>query len=251
MHRTILQLLGAYTELSERVGNTVLYTGYGNAASCRRAFWGGCRTNLPVFRSWEWSLHNYNTSNDIEFLCHRVSYWTRTVRTRKVGKMQIESYTNALTDLLKQTAVIGKDIADSAWDILLHGVRAEGIVILLITIVSGLLLWKGLHLIISSLPRLAAKRDTVLGILGLFAAFSVYQLRNALLMVITPDYYIVKTLVASGTSIASGTNSSIDSGVLNSLWNAVPPTSGLIVKFVVVILAVGVVIFLAREKKTV
>ena len=165
--------------------------------------------------------------------------------------MQIESYANALTDLLKQTAVVGKDIADGAWDILLHGVRAEGIVILLITIVSGLLLWKGLHLIISNLSRLAAKRDTVLGILGLFAAFSVYQLRNALLMVVTPDYYIVKTLVASGTSVVSGTNSSINAGVLNSLWNAVPPTSGLIVKFVVVILAVGVVIFLAREKKTV
>lgn len=139
-----------------------------------------------------------------------------------------------MADIVAGVADTSKQIASNIWDIAVSGVRAEGITLLLLTIVSAILAIRAISFVFKA-EKLVPYKNIFRGLLSLTGALEVFHLRDPLIMIIAPKYFIVKstiqTAVTTGTSPAIQLPLPIQSSVLMPLFGLV----------LVILTAVGII----------
>lgn len=138
-----------------------------------------------------------------------------------------EAIETALANLTRLTG----DAVTWTWDIVVTGVRTEGIVLLLLAAIGAVSVTYGLSTLIGAIPVIARYRRVALGLVATTAGTSVVYLREPLLMTIAPEYWIVR----EGTSIATSNEIAIQTSTVEipGPWIAVGLLFVLCVSFLI------------------
>ena len=115
----------------------------------------------------------------------------------------MQDYAEIIERLITALGKVGINTGIAAWNIAVRGVRAEGLAILILALIAGLLVLASVKGLFRALPEYAGYVEVVRSLTGLIVAGTIFHAKDALVMVIAPDYFILKAGATSALTKAS------------------------------------------------